>query len=158
MFKELFTEANLKQHADTFHKAWKKKPENKRNELSKDWEEYKNDLYDTGIITQKDLKSWGFPFNEDLTESKYEVYHSTYTSAIQAAEKFAKKQGYDLDPEEMATEIGMGPGKPKGGKTVKHSLGLFKNGAPIRGKKRLQIQVYDRGQTGNRYELNCYIS
>ena len=95
---------------------------------------------------------------KELFESKYEVYHSTYTSAINAAEAYAKKQGYDLDPEELATEIGMGPGKPKGGKTVKHTLSLFKNGKPIKGKKRLQIQVYDRGQSGNNYELNCYIS
>ena len=95
---------------------------------------------------------------ELVEKANYEVYHSTYTSAIQTAEAYAKKQGYDLNSEEMATEIGMGPGKPKNGKTVKHSLALFKNGQQIKGKKRLQIQVYDRGQTGNRYELNCYIS
>jgi len=93
-----------------------------------------------------------------LFESDYVLYHDTYTSAIQAAEKFANKQGYELDPEEMATEIGMGPGKPKDGRTTKHSLTLLKNGKPIKGKKRLQIQVYNRGQNRNAYELNTYIA
>ena len=88
----------------------------------------------------------------------YVLYHDTYTSAIQAAEAYAKKLGYELDAEEMATSIGMGPGKPKAGKTVKHTLTLLKNGAPIKGRKRLQIQVYNRDQNRNAYELNAYIA
>lgn len=99
-------------------------------------------------------------FKDLFTESKnsYELYHDTYTSAIQTAKEYAKSQGYDLDPEEMADEIGLGPGKPKPGKTVKHHLHLYKNGKPIKGKKMLHIQVYNRGQSGNTYELNTYIA
>jgi len=97
-------------------------------------------------------------FKELFIESKYAVYHDTYTNAIEAAKMFTKKQGYDLDDDELANEIGFGPGKPKKGKTVRHTLTLFKNGKPIKGKKRLQIQVYNRDTDSNTYELNTYIA
>jgi hypothetical protein len=95
---------------------------------------------------------------KELFESDYVLYHDTYTSAVQEAERFVIKQGYELDKEEMADEIGMGPGKPKPGKTVKHTLQLYKNGSPIKGKKRFHFQVYNRGQKGHTYELNAYIA
>jgi hypothetical protein len=94
-------------------------------------------------------------FKEFLQESKYEVYHDTYTSAIQTAEEWAIKQGYDLDEEEWAQDIGLGPSKPKPGKTNKFSLSLSKNGKED--KKRLQIQIYNRETNSNTYELNMYI-
>lgn len=94
-------------------------------------------------------------FRDLLEAQNYEVYHNSYTSAIQTAEKFAEKQGYTLDKEEMADKIGSGPAKPKEGKTNKFSLTLFKNGKQQ--KKMLQIQVYNRGTDTNEFELNCYI-
>lgn len=91
-----------------------------------------------------------------LTEkAKYEVYHNSFNSAIQAAEEFAENQGYEIDPEEMADKVGLGPAKPKEGKTNKYSISLTKNGKPQ--KKALQIQVYNRGTKGNEFELNTYI-
>ncbi len=93
-----------------------------------------------------------------LEKSDYVLYHNSYTSAVQAAEKYVNDQGFELDKEEMADSIGMGPGKPKNGKTVKHSLGLYKNGSPIKGKRKFHFQVYNRGQDNNTYELNAYIS
>lgn len=96
-------------------------------------------------------------FREYLTEkSDYEVYHNSYSSAIQAAEDYAKKQGYDIDPEEMADKVGLGPAKPKPGKTNKFTITLTKNGKEQ--KKALQIQVYNRETKGNEFELNTYIA
>lgn len=91
---------------------------------------------------------------ESVNEGKpnYEVYHKTYTSAIQAALDYAKKEGYDYDEEETAREIGMGPRKPSEGKTNKFHLSLTKNFKPQ--KKMLHIQVYGMK---NSYELNAYI-
>jgi len=91
-----------------------------------------------------------------LTEADYQIYHNTYTSAIQAAEDFAIKKGFELDKEEMSDKIGMGPAKPKAGKTNKISLTLMKN-LKVQ-KKMLQIQVFNRGTSSNEFELNCYIA
>jgi hypothetical protein len=82
----------------------------------------------------------------------YEVYHKSYTSAIQSALDYAKKEGYDYDEEEVAREIGMGPRKPSEGKTNKFHINLTKNFKEQ--KKMLHIQVYGMK---NSYELNAYI-
>ena len=106
-----------------------------------------------------------------LKEGKYQIYHKTYTSAINTALEYAEKQGYEYDKEETAEKIGMGPKKPSDGKTNRFSIQLTKNGKPQR--KQLHIQVYGMGtykrnsdgsQTRsmwggqNEYELNTYIS
>jgi hypothetical protein len=96
-------------------------------------------------------------FKEIFLESDYVLYHDTYTSAVQEAERYVNSLGFNLDKEEMADEIGLGPGKPKPGKTVKHTLSLYKNGQPIKGKKKFHMQIYNRGQKFNTYELNAYI-
>ena len=111
--------------------------------------------------------------NKNLTESsKYQIYHYTYTSAINTALEWAEKQGYKYDKEETASKIGMGPKKPSAGKTNRFSIELTKNGKPQR--KQLHIQVYGMGTYKrnnsdgsktrsmyggqNEYELNAYIS
>lgn len=96
-------------------------------------------------------------FNQHLVEAKsdYEIYHDTYTRAIEAAVNFAFKNGYETRGAEMHDKIGMGPGRPKVGKTVKHTLTLYKNDKEQR--KALQIQVYNRDTKTNTYELNVYI-
>jgi hypothetical protein len=90
---------------------------------------------------------------ESINEAKYDTYHKTYTSAIQAGLDWAKKSGYDYDEEEAAREIGMGPRKPSEGKTNKFHLSLRKDFKPQ--KKMLHIQVYGMK---NSYELNVYIN
>lgn len=87
-----------------------------------------------------------------LNEAKFEVYHNTYTSAIQAAKEWAEKSGYEIDDEDSFRKIGMGPKKPSEGKTNKFSIELTKAGKPQ--KKMLHIQVYGMK---TKYELNCYI-
>jgi len=85
-------------------------------------------------------------------KSDYEVYHKSYTSAINAAREYAEKKGYDINDDDSFTKIGMGPRKPSEGKTNKFSIELSKDGKPSR--KQLHIQVYGMR---NSYELNAYI-
>ena len=92
--------------------------------------------------------------NESVNEAKsdYEVYHKSYTSAIQAAKAYAEKKGYEINDDDSFRQIGMGPRKPSEGKTNKFSIELSKDGKVQR--KKLQIQVYGMR---NSYELNAYI-
>ena len=87
-----------------------------------------------------------------LGEAKFETYHNTYTSAINAAKEWAEKQGYQINDDDSFTKIGMGPRKPSEGKTNRFSIEITKDGKPQ--KKMLHIQVYGMK---NKYELNCYI-
>jgi len=91
---------------------------------------------------------------ESVTEAKsdYEVYHKSYTSAIQAARAYAEKKGYEINDDDAFTKIGMGPRKPSEGKTNRFDIELSKDGKVQR--KKLQIQVYGMK---NSYELNAYI-
>jgi hypothetical protein len=95
-------------------------------------------------------------FKEFLNEAKYEIYHSSFSAAVQEAESFAEQSGYTLDDEEMAEKIGFGPSKPKNGKTNKYTITLYKKEKEQ--KKALQIQVYNRGTDDKEFELNVYIS
>ena len=85
-------------------------------------------------------------------KSDYEVYHKSYTSAIQAAKEYAEKQGYEINDDDSFTKIGLGPRKPSEGKTNRFSIELSKDGKVQR--KQLHIQVYGMK---TKYELNCYI-
>jgi hypothetical protein len=99
-------------------------------------------------------KLWDKLQNESVNEAKsdYEVYHKSYTSAINAAKAYAEKKGYEINDDDSFRQIGMGPRKPSEGKTNKFSIELSKDGKVQR--KKLQIQVYGMR---NSYELNAYI-
>ena len=94
-------------------------------------------------------------FEQFLTKKKsdYQVYHNTYSAAINTALEYAESNGYEYDKEETFTKIGMGDKKPKDGVTNKFAITLFKDGKEQ--KKALQVQVYGMG---NKYELNTYIA
>lgn len=94
-------------------------------------------------------------FKKIIKESKkdYEVYHKSYTSAINAALDYAENKGYSYDKDETADKIGLGPKKPSEGKTNRFTIGLKKDGKEQ--KKSLHIQVYGMR---NNYELNTYIN
>lgn len=96
----------------------------------------------------------GNPIRESVNEAKsdYEVYHKSYTSAIEAARAYAEKKGYEINNDDAFTKIGVGPRKPSPGKTNRFSIELTKDGKPQR--KMLHIQVYGMK---NSYELNAYI-
>ncbi len=105
---------------------------------------------------QKYVDACGKDFtNYSLKEGKkdYEIYHKTFTSAIEEVEKFAEKNGYEIDSDEMFNKVGTGPKKPSVGKTNEYHLTLMKNGKEDR--KKLHFQVYG---LKSQYELNMYIS
>ena len=92
-------------------------------------------------VTQK----WGF--NEAKSATGYEIYHKDFSTAMQHAYDFAKKKyGITVDPEEIMTNVAMGPRKPSKGKT---------NSYRLKGDKgTIQVQVY--GMDSGKYELNMY--
>jgi hypothetical protein len=87
------------------------------------------------------------------SKSGYEIYHKSYTSAVNTALEYAEKRGYTYDHEETADKIGMGPKKPSEGKTNRITIQLMKDGK--KQKKSLHIQVYGMR---DKYELNTYIN
>jgi hypothetical protein len=107
-------------------------------------------------------------FKQVVNESKsdYPIYHESYTSAIDAMEKFVNKKKFVLDPEEMFTTVGGGPRKPGAGKTNRFSMKIYKNQSDLDAgkaqKKYVHFQIYGMGSMNNlsadKYELNAYIS
>lgn len=93
----------------------------------------------------------------EVTKKQYEIYHSTYTSAVGAAKAYAEAAGYEISDDTWFREVNNGPRKPEEGKTNSITLELSKGGTPS--KKALHLQVYNRGNAiKNNYELNAYIS
>ena len=81
------------------------------------------------------------------SSSGYELYHKTFSGAMQHAYAFAKKKGYTVDSDDIDSKVASGPKKPSSGKTNKYILGTNK-------KQNIHVQVYN---TGKSYELNMYI-
>ena len=88
-----------------------------------------------------------------IKEATLQVYHNTYTSAIEHAIEYAEKKGFEVDKDDLFTKVGVGPKKPSEGKTNRFSIELTKDGKPQR--KQLHIQVYGMK---TKYELNCYVA
>jgi len=85
---------------------------------------------------------------EGLQEADYELYHKTFSGAMQHAYAHAKKRGYIVDPDEIDNKVATGPKKPSSGKTNKYILGTNK-------KQKLHVQVANLDN--KRFELNMYI-
>ena len=87
-------------------------------------------------------------FNESKSATGFDLYHKTFSDAMQHAYAFAKKKfGIEIDPKEIDDKVATGPKKPSSGKT--NSYGLKALG----GKKGIQVQVHN---TGKSFELNVY--
>ncbi len=109
---------------------------------------------EVAVIDAQDSIKRAMGIKESVNEAKapYEVYHKSYTSAIEAAREYAEKKGFEIDNDDSFRKIGMGPRKPSEGKTNRFSIQLTKDGKLQR--KQLHIQVYGMK---NSYELNAYI-
>ena len=84
--------------------------------------------------------------DEAKSATGYELYHKTFSGAMQHAYAHAKKKfGITVNPNEIDQKVASGPAKPSKGKTNKYGLKGDKGG--------IQVQVYN---TGKNYELNMY--
>ena len=93
-------------------------------------------------------------FKDKKEKYKQKVYHNTYGSAIDEAEKDAKSRGYELDQDDYNFAFGDAFFKPKEGQTRSKSIGLIKDGKEQ--KKSLHVQIYNRGN--GKFEYNAYVN
>ena len=89
----------------------------------------------------------------DITSAKsasgYELYHKTFSAAMQHAYRAARKMGYVVDSDDIDSKVAAGPKKPSSGKTNSYILGTNK-------KQNLHVQVANLDN--KRFELNMYFS
>ncbi len=84
--------------------------------------------------------------DEAKSSTGYELYHKTFSGAMQHAYAHAKKKfGITVNPNEIDDKVATGPAKPSKGKTNKYGLKGDKGG--------IQVQVYNSGKN---FELNMY--
>jgi len=102
-------------------------------------------------FTNKKRNQAGVKEEVELEEKKsatgYELYHKTFSDAMQHAYAHAKSKGFVVDPKEIDDKVATGPKKPSSGKTNRYSLKA--------GRKKVEIQVANLDN--KRYELNMYI-
>ena len=85
--------------------------------------------------------------NEKKSATDYEVYHKSFSDAMQHAYEYAEKKGFPVDTSEIDDKVALGPKKPSKGKTNRYDLKA--------GRKTAHIQVYNMDNKS--YELNMYI-
>jgi hypothetical protein len=87
-----------------------------------------------------------------------ETYHTTFTSASDAARDYAEKKGFTIDDDDWQTQVALGGkysrSRPSVGKSHTFTVGLFKDGKPQR--KALTFTVY--GMESGKYELVAYVN
>ena len=92
------------------------------------------------------------PMKEETVNEKkgsdYDLYHKTFSGAMQHAYAQAKKRGYVVDKDDIDNKVATGPRKPSMGKTNRYILVTDK-------KQKLHVQVANLDN--KRYELNMYI-
>ena len=66
--------------------------------------------------------------------SDYDLYHKTFSGAMQHAYAQAKKRGYVVDKDDIDNKVATGPRKPSMGKTNRYILGTDK-------KQKLHVQL-----------------
>ena len=118
--------------------------------------------YKDYTMKKKGIPDWRYAERGESVEearrpdAAKDVYWQSYSLAVRHALAQAKKKGYEVDQDDIDSEITFGSGKPGRGKTVRHTLKLTKGGKPQ--KKALHIQVYNRDTDKSPFELNFYIS
>ena len=134
---------------DTLLKAYDmiRKPRDKEKFVAMISKSYR-DMLNTTKMVSKQLRMG----EEVELDEKYDLYHKTFSAAMQHAYDYAKKKlGIEIDSDEIDDKVAMGPRKPSSGKTNKYRLmGMDKKGK----SKGVQIQVANLDN--KRYELNMY--
>ena len=80
-----------------------------------------------------------------------EIYHETFTKAINEALNSATDKNLVVNNDDIFTYVTAGNGRPKSGKTFRCSLRIENS------KKGLHIQIYNTDKKSKPYELNSYI-
>ena len=153
--KEGITEAELNELID-YEYDGKVVKISKKN-FSKVHKDFKNSTKGKERMMINDPKTGGsisvpVQFEEvELDEKKsatdYEVYHKSFSDAMQHAYEYAEKKGFPVDTSEIDDKVALGPKKPSKGKTNRYDLKA--------GRKTAHIQVYNMDNKS--YELNMYI-
>lgn len=92
---------------------------------------------------------------EARNSSDYELYHDTYTSAINDALEYHAKRGLEVSEDDRWHHIAVNSKRPKDGETTRVQLPAVDS----KGKKyMIDIQVYNRGTDRMPFELNTYAS
>jgi hypothetical protein len=121
----------------------------KEDTKSYQWQEKafgkKEMAYGAGYDTAKPMAA----LNAQKSATGYDLYHKTFSSAMQHAYKFAKSKGFTVSTKDIDDKVASGPRKPSAGKTNSYILDTDKN-------KRVHIQVANLDN--KRYELNMYIT
>jgi len=113
---------------DTLLKAYDmiRKPRDKEKFVSMISKSYR-DMLNTTKMVSKQLRMGE---EVEILDEKYDIYHKTFSSAMQHAYDYAKKKlGIEIDSDEIDNKVAMGPRKPSSGKTNKYRLmGMDKKG------------------------------
>jgi len=138
-------------------KGWKVVFAGSKKDQSKEIKKMKAD----GKVIGKDFRGYMSPrskvgdiIKESMVREKkedYPLYHKTYSDAMRAAYEFAKKKGYEVDPDDIDRKVASGPRKPSNGKTNSFTLKL-------KDEKRKMLAVQVTNLDNKRYELNTYIT
>ena len=101
----------------------------------------------TGGVISVPVQFEEVELDEKKSATDYEVYHKSFSDAMQHAYEYAKKKGFPVDKNEIDDKVALGPKKPSKGKTNRYDLKA--------GRKTAHIQVYNMNDKS--YELNMYI-
>lgn len=84
---------------------------------------------------------------------EYEIYHETYTDAVQEVIRYVEKEGYKVREDDRFNIVGTGTKRPGIGKTTTFSLPLYKRDGETPAGKKIEVQIYGMAK---KYELNMY--
>ena len=134
-----------------FKKKYKHSLDTFRDQDKKDFENYlknKKDLGEEVELEEHCGECGAMDHVDEKKGSDYDLYHKTFSGAMQHAYAQAKKRGYVVDKDDIDSKVATGPRKPSMGKTNRYILGTDK-------KQKLHVQVANLDN--KRYELNMYI-
>ena len=137
-----------RQHRERLEKARIKRQESKKNRGDFVESIVSEMTYGVGSLPAMRPQADMANINSAKSATGYEIYHKTFSAAMQHAYRAARKMGYIVDSDDIDSKVASGPKKPSSGKTNKYILGTNK-------KQNLHVQVANLDN--KRYELNMYI-
>ena len=137
-----------RQHRERLEKARIKRQESKKNRGDFVESIVSEMTYGVGSLPSMRPQADMANINSAKSATGYEIYHKTFSAAMQHAYRAARKMGYIVDSDDIDSKVASGPKKPSSGKTNKYILGTNK-------KQNLHVQVANLDN--KRYELNMYV-